>query len=87
MSNGSNRIFDDLAKLATDAAGAAQGVRQEVESAFRAQAERAVNKLDLVSKEEFEVVKALAVKALDANEALQKRVKILEEKLDLANKA
>ena len=40
MSTGPNRILDDFAKLMTDAAGAAQGVRKEVETAFHAQAER-----------------------------------------------
>ncbi|MEP4560581.1 MAG: accessory factor UbiK family protein, partial [Nitratireductor sp.] len=54
MSNGPNRILDDFAKLLTDAAGAAQGVRNEVETAFRAQAERILNSMDVVQREEFE---------------------------------
>ena len=57
MSNGSNRILDEFAKLVTDAAGAAQGVRREVETAFRAQAERLLSSMDLVQREEFEAAR------------------------------
>lgn len=81
MSNGPNRVLDELAKLMTDAAGAAQGVRREAETAFRAQAERALNKLDLVQREEFEVVKEMAVKARSENSDLKKRIEELEKQL------
>ena len=60
MNTGQNRIFDELAKLMTDAAGAAQGVRREVESAFRAQAERMIASMDLVQREEFDAVREMA---------------------------
>ena len=62
MSNGANRILDDLARLMTDAAGAAQGVRREVESAFRAQAERILGSMDIVQREEFEAVREMALR-------------------------
>ncbi|WP_208541846.1 accessory factor UbiK family protein, partial [Bartonella capreoli] len=62
MHDGSNRILDELAKLMTDAAGVAQGVRHEAETVFRSQAEKLVNKLNLVSREEFEVVKEMVLK-------------------------
>ncbi len=52
MSTGPNRILDEFAKLMTDAAGAAQGVRKEVEGAFRAQGEKLLNSMDLVKREE-----------------------------------
>lgn len=81
MSNGPNRILDEIAKLATDAAGAAQGVRREVETAVRAQVERALNKLDVVQREDFEAVKEMAVKARTENEALAKQVAALEEQV------
>ena len=81
MSNGPNRILDDFAKLMTDAAGAAQGVRKEVETAFHAQAERWLNGMDLVKREEFEVVREMAIKALDENDALKARIEALEAKL------
>ncbi|MFZ1681812.1 MAG: accessory factor UbiK family protein [Rhizobiaceae bacterium] len=78
MNTGPNRILDDLAKLITDAAGAAQGVRREVEGAVRAQIERLVNSMDLVSREEFEAVREMAVKAREENDALSARIAALE---------
>ncbi len=78
---GQNRILDELAKLMTDAAGAAQGVRKEVESAFRAQAERMLNSMDLVQREEFEAVRDMAAKARAENEKLAARIAELETKL------
>lgn len=80
MNTGQNRIFDELAKLMTDAAGAAQGVRREVESAFRAQAERMISSMDLVQREEFEAVREMAVKARAENEKLAARIAELEAK-------
>lgn len=86
MSNEPNRIMDELAKLMTDAAGAARSVRDEVETAFRSQAERALNKLDLVKREDFEAVKEMAAKARSENEALGKRIEALEKQLKDAKK-
>ncbi len=84
MTNGPNRILDDFAKLMTDAAGAAQGVRSEVETAFRSQAERVLNSMDVVQREEFEAVRDMAVKARDENDALLQRVDALEKRLEAA---
>ncbi|OLP44379.1 accessory factor UbiK family protein [Rhizobium oryziradicis] len=81
MSTGTNRIMDEFAKLMTDAAGAAQGVRREAETAFHAQAERWLNSLDVVRREEFDVVREMALKALDENEALRAKIEALEAKL------
>ncbi|MBE1439556.1 BMFP domain-containing protein YqiC [Agrobacterium vitis] len=81
MSTGTNRIMDEFAKLMTDAAGAAQGMRKEAETAFHAQAERWLNSLDVVRREEFDVVREMAVKALDENEALRAKIEALEAKL------
>ena len=81
MSTGTNRIMDEFAKFMTDAAGAAQGVRKEVETAFHAQAERWLNNMDLVRREEFDVVREMALKAREENEALQARIAVLEAKL------
>ncbi|RUU49847.1 accessory factor UbiK family protein, partial [Mesorhizobium sp. M2C.T.Ca.TU.002.02.1.1] len=67
MATGPNRILDEFAKIMTDAAGAAQGVRREVETAFRAQAERMLNSMDVVQREEFEAVREMAVKAREDN--------------------
>ncbi|KPF45516.1 accessory factor UbiK family protein [Rhizobium sp. AAP43] len=81
MTTGSNRILDDFAKLMTDAAGAAQGVRREVETAFHAQAERWLNSLDVVKREEFDVVREMALKAREENDQLLKRIEALEAAL------
>ena len=75
------RIFDDMAKLMTDAAGVAQGVRREAETAMKTQAERILSNLDVVSREEFEAVRDMAALARDENEALKRRLIALEEKL------
>ena len=81
MPQTSSRLFDDLAKLMTDAAGAADGVRREVEGVMRAQGERVLGAMDLVQREEFEAVKAMAVKARAENEALAVRIAALEAEL------
>lgn len=81
MSTGPNRIFDDFAKLMTDAAGAAQGVRKEMETGFQSQVERWLNSMDLVKREEFDVVREIALKACEENEALQKRLEALEAQI------
>jgi BMFP domain-containing protein YqiC len=81
MSNGPNRILDELAKLMTDAAGAAQGVRREVEGAFRSQAERILNTMDVVQREEFEAVREMATKARTENQKLAKRIEALEARI------
>ena len=78
MSTGPNRILDELAKLMTDAAGAAQGVRREVETAFKGQAEKLLNTMDVVQREEFEAVRDMAVKARAENKALSARIAKLE---------
>jgi BMFP domain-containing protein YqiC len=78
-----NRLFDDFAKLMTDAAGMAQGVRREAETAMRHQAERFMSEMDFVKREEFEVVREMAAKARAENEALTARVAALEAKLAL----
>ena len=76
-----NRFFDEIARLMNDAAGVAQGVRREFDTLFRAQAERILRDLDVVSREEFEAVKDMARLAREENEELQARIAALEEKL------
>ena len=78
MSNGANRVLDELAKLVTDAAGAAQGVRREMETAFRGQAERLLNSMDVVQREDFEAVREMAIRARAENTALLARIEALE---------
>jgi BMFP domain-containing protein YqiC len=81
MTQTSNRLFDELARLMTDAASVAQGVRKEAEGVFRTQMERFVADLDLVKREDFDVVREMASKARSENEALKARVAELEAKL------
>lgn len=83
MPQTSNRIFDEIGRVMTDAAGVAQGVRREVEGVMRSQAERILADLDVVKREEFEAVRAMAVKAREENERLQARIAALEAKLGL----
>jgi BMFP domain-containing protein YqiC len=78
MTQTSGRFFDEIGKLITDAAGAADGVRKEVETIVRAQAERILRDLDIVQREEFEAVKAMAQKAREENESLKARIAELE---------
>lgn len=81
MTQGPNRVFDEFAKLMTDAAGAAQGVRREMETAFHSQFERFINSADLVKREEFEVVREMAIKAREENDALNARIELLEKQI------
>ena len=81
MTQTSNRLLDEVAKLMTDAAGAAQGVRREVEGVMRAQTERILEGMDVVRREEFEAVKAMAEKARLENERLAALVAALEARL------
>ena len=78
MTQTSNRLLDDMARLMTDAAGMARGAREEVEAFMRTQAERVLNDLDVVSREEFEAVKMMAEEARAENAALAERVAALE---------
>jgi BMFP domain-containing protein YqiC len=79
MTQTTSRFFDELAKLMTDAAGAAQGVRSEFETVMRGQAERILRDLDVVQREEFEAVKAMAQKAREENARLERRIAELED--------
>ena len=81
MTQTSNRLLDEFAKLMTDAAGVAQGMRREVETAVRSQAERFLGDMDIVQREEFEAVRDMAARAREENEALRRRVAELETRL------
>lgn len=72
------RILDDLAKTATGAVGVLQSARQEVEALARARLERLLDKMELVTRDEFEAVKEMAAKARAENEKLAARIAALE---------
>lgn len=82
-----NRLFEDMAKLASGALGAAAGIRGEMEALFRQQMERVLHEMDLVTRDEFEVVRLMAEKAREENEALSRRVAALEAQLAQTAKA
>ena len=81
MTQTTNRFLDEISKLLTDAAGAAQGMRKEVETLMKAQGERILRDMDVVQREEFEAVKEMAVKAREENERLSTRIAELEAAL------
>jgi BMFP domain-containing protein YqiC len=76
-----NRFFDDLARVAAGAMGTLSGVRSEVETRIREQLERVLAGMDLVSRDEFEAVKAMAAKARSEQDDLQRRLARLESRL------
>ena len=78
------RIFDDISRLMTDAAGIAGGARREVETLARTQLERLIAGMDMVSREEFEAVREMAVLARAQNDKLEARIAALEAKLATA---
>jgi len=73
-----NRLLDDLARVASSALGVAAGMRTEVEARLREQFERVLGQLDLVPREEFDAVKAMAIKAREEQENLAERLARLE---------
>jgi BMFP domain-containing protein YqiC len=77
----SNKLLDDLARVASGALGVAAGMREEVESAMRQRFARVLGDLDVVTRDEFEAVKAMAVKARTEEEALKLRVVKLEAQI------
>jgi BMFP domain-containing protein YqiC len=81
MTQTSNRFFDEVARLMNDAAGVAGGVRRELDTLIKTQAERVLRELDVVQREDFEAVKDMARLAREENEALKARIAALEAKL------
>lgn len=82
MTQTSNRLLDEFAKLMTDAVGVADGARKEVETAMRSQGERMLRDMDVVQREEFEAVKAMAERAREENDRLAERLAALEARLN-----
>jgi len=79
MTTGPNRMMDEFAKLMTDAAGAAQGVKREAEEVFRAQGERMVHGMDLVKREEFDVLLDRFNALQEDHEALKAEIAALKD--------
>ena len=78
-------LFDEIAKMMTEAAGAADGVRREAETVVRSQLQRLVADMDFVAREEFEAVRDMARIAREENETLKERVIALEKQISGAS--
>lgn len=78
MTQTSNRILDEMARLMNDATGVAQGVKREFDTVFKTQVERILRDQDVVRRDEFEAVKEMARLAREENEALKARLAALE---------
>jgi len=76
-----DKFFDDISQLMTNAAGMAQGVKSEAETAMKSWMERWLADSDLVTREEFDAVREMAVKAREENETLGARIAELEVRL------
>jgi BMFP domain-containing protein YqiC len=85
MTQTNNRFLDEIAKMMTDAAGAADGLKREVDTLMRTQGERFLRDMDVVQREEFEAVKAMAEKARAENERLEARIAALEKQISNSN--
>lgn len=82
-----NKFFDDMSQLMTNAMGVAQGAKTEAETAMKGFIDRWMADRDFVTREEFDAVRAMAVKAREENAALEARLAVLEAKLAEAPKA
>lgn len=76
-----NKFFDDMSQLMTNAMGVAQGAKSEAETAMKGLVDRWMADRDFVTREEFDAVRAMAVKAREENAALEARLALLESKL------
>jgi BMFP domain-containing protein YqiC len=81
MAQNNSRVFDELAKFMSNAAGAAQSLRKEIDQMVQTQVERVLNNLNVVRREDFEVVRDMAEKARTENAQLAERLTELEKKL------
>lgn len=75
---GNNKFFDDMSQLMTNAMGVAQGAKTEAETAMKGLIDRWMADRDFVTREEFDAVRAMAIKAREENAALEARLAILE---------
>ncbi len=82
-----NKLLDDLARVANGAIGVAAGMREEVDARLRDQFARVLGRMDLVTREEFEAVRAMAIKAREEQEILSERVATLEAALKTTPKS
>jgi hypothetical protein len=79
-----NKVLDDISQLMTNAMGVAQGAREEAQTALNSMIDRWLAERDLVTREEFDAVRAMAQKAREENEALRARIEALEARVGRA---
>jgi hypothetical protein len=77
-----NRLFDDLARVASGAINTLSGIKDEIETRIRERLERWANDMDLVTREEFEAARAMAAKARAEQERLELRLAELERRVE-----
>ena len=77
-----NRLLDDLARMANGALNTLSSLREEIESRVRERVERMLADMDMVPREEFEAVRAMAQTARSEQEDLAARVAELERRLN-----
>ncbi len=82
MTQSNSRLFDDLGRLMTDAAGIADGVKREAETVARSQMERVMGTMDVAREEDVDVLRDMIAKQRGENEALEARVSALEEQVE-----
>ncbi|MCC6863706.1 MAG: accessory factor UbiK family protein [Rhodobacteraceae bacterium] len=81
-----NKFLDDISQVMTNAMGLAQGAKVEAKTAMKSLVDRWIADRNFVTREEFDAVRAVALKAREENVALKKRLTLLEKKLPEATK-
>lgn len=81
MTKSPNNFLNDLSRLASDAVGAAQGVKKDVETGMRIQIEKIMKELDITTHEDTDIIKEMALKALEQNKLFNERISTLEAKI------
>ena len=76
-----NRLFDDIAKVANSAVGTIAGLKGEIENLVKHRVENLMADMNMISRDEFEAVKAMIAKARSEQERLEAKIKVLEKKL------
>lgn len=76
-----NKLLDDFARVATGALGTLQGVRAEVEAIVKQRLERMLADMDMVPRDEFDAVKAMAATAREENERLAEELTVLKAEI------
>ena len=74
-----NQFFDDIAKVASGAAGGLLDMKRELETMISHQLEKLLQRMNFVTKEEFDTLQAMLAKARSEQEALKKRIEALEK--------